>query len=56
MYFFFVDEKGMERLILGFKLSIILKGVNVIIMVFNDEGIFFDVIELVLGIVIIGVI
>ena len=56
MHFFFADEKGMERLISGLKLSTTSKGANVTITVPNDEGIFLDAIEPAPGIVTTGVI
>ncbi len=45
MHYFYADEKGMEKLFTGLKLSTTSKGANVTITMPNDPGIFLDTIE-----------
>ena len=56
MNFFYADEKGIEKLISGLKLSTTSKGANVTITVPNDQGIFLDTMEPAPGILTTGVV
>lgn len=56
MHFFYADEKGLEKLISGLKLSTTSMGANVTITLPKDKGIFLDTMEPAPGILTTGVV
>lgn len=56
MNFFYADDKGVDKLISGLKLSPTSKGANVTITIPKDEGIFLDTMEPAPGILTTGIV